>query len=574
MANVDLVLRLLAEDRASGKFKDVGNAASVAEKRLSKFKKVAAGISAAAITAFAVKSVKAFAEAETQQVRLEGAYKRFPKIADVSIGSLREMNAELQRTTKFDDDVIAGAQSIMAQFDLTGKQLKETTPLLLDYAAATGKDLPSAASTLGKALLGNTRALKEVGINYKVTGDKSKDFENITALLRKQVGGFAEEEGKTAAGQAAILSNQFGDLQETVGGALVPALRTMNDVLKPIVQAFNGLPEPVKTGTVVVGGLGTAFLLLAPKIAAAKALMADFSSASKSGGVGAAATNVGKFRGSLGKVAGFLGAAGPWGLAIGAGITALSLFGDNSEEAARAQGSFRAALDASNGALDEQVRKTVAVEAENRGLLATARELGLSEKDVVSAILGDVNARDKLAAATQRVLEKQVPYVNSGKSGTVVIDKQREAAKRLANGLDSLGVEFADQVEANNRVQSALGKTSAKIDALQRKAARGLTLKIRPQITGNGTIIIGAQGGGKQLLDVDYRANGGPVRAGRPYVVGEKRPELFVPSQSGTILPSVPGAGGAARVNVYLDGKLVQTSLVDLKRTQGGRLNF
>ena len=40
----------------------------------------------------------------------------------------------------------------------------------------------------------------------------------------------------------------------------------------------------------------------------------------------------------------------------------------------------------------------------------------------------------------------------------------------------------------------------------------------------------------------NYRASGGPVTAGMPYVVGEKRPELFVPSQSGFILPSVPQA--------------------------------
>lgn len=36
------------------------------------------------------------------------------------------------------------------------------------------------------------------------------------------------------------------------------------------------------------------------------------------------------------------------------------------------------------------------------------------------------------------------------------------------------------------------------------------------------------------------RATGGPVTAGTPYIVGEKRPELFVPSVSGTIIPSVP----------------------------------
>ena len=32
------------------------------------------------------------------------------------------------------------------------------------------------------------------------------------------------------------------------------------------------------------------------------------------------------------------------------------------------------------------------------------------------------------------------------------------------------------------------------------------------------------------------RASGGPVTAGRPYIVGERAPELFVPRQSGQIL--------------------------------------
>jgi tape measure domain-containing protein len=52
---------------------------------------------------------------------------------------------------------------------------------------------------------------------------------------------------------------------------------------------------------------------------------------------------------------------------------------------------------------------------------------------------------------------------------------------------------------------------------------------------------------------VPGRATGGPVRAGQPYIVGEKRPELFVPSQNGTILPRVPaGQGGAAMPPIYV----------------------
>jgi TP901 family phage tail tape measure protein len=51
----------------------------------------------------------------------------------------------------------------------------------------------------------------------------------------------------------------------------------------------------------------------------------------------------------------------------------------------------------------------------------------------------------------------------------------------------------------------------------------------------------------------NLRERGGPVRAGEPYVVGEKRAELFVPEQDGVILPFVPpGMGGpASRINIH-----------------------
>lgn len=43
------------------------------------------------------------------------------------------------------------------------------------------------------------------------------------------------------------------------------------------------------------------------------------------------------------------------------------------------------------------------------------------------------------------------------------------------------------------------------------------------------------------------RQHGGPVRAGQSYIVGERRPELFVPATDGLILPSVPGGMAAGQ---------------------------
>jgi hypothetical protein len=61
-----------------------------------------------------------------------------------------------------------------------------------------------------------------------------------------------------------------------------------------------------------------------------------------------------------------------------------------------------------------------------------------------------------------------------------------------------------------------------------------------------------------------FRERGGPVTAGRAYVVGERRPEVFVPNVSGTILPSVPNV----TVNSGMDAALIASlaeSIYELK---------
>lgn len=51
-------------------------------------------------------------------------------------------------------------------------------------------------------------------------------------------------------------------------------------------------------------------------------------------------------------------------------------------------------------------------------------------------------------------------------------------------------------------------------------------------------------------FSVGARAMGGPVTAGRPYVVGESGPELFVPNRNGGIVPNNQmGGGGGVTVN-------------------------
>ena len=53
-----------------------------------------------------------------------------------------------------------------------------------------------------------------------------------------------------------------------------------------------------------------------------------------------------------------------------------------------------------------------------------------------------------------------------------------------------------------------------------------------------------------------FRANGGPVRSGQSYIVGEKGPELFSPSRSGTVTANDKIGGGTTNiVNVSVDAQ-------------------
>jgi len=49
------------------------------------------------------------------------------------------------------------------------------------------------------------------------------------------------------------------------------------------------------------------------------------------------------------------------------------------------------------------------------------------------------------------------------------------------------------------------------------------------------------------------RATGGPVSPGRPYMVGERGPELFVPTSSGHVMAGTPGGGRDVRVAITVN---------------------
>lgn len=83
------------------------------------------------------------------------------------------------------------------------------------------------------------------------------------------------------------------------------------------------------------------------------------------------------------------------------------------------------------------------------------------------------------------------------------------------------------------------------------------------QITGFISSAIGLTAGPNPF---SFKAIGGPVQSDKPYVVGERGPEMFVPSRSGSIVPNNQlGGGGGVVVNQTIN---VSTGVQQTVRTE------
>ncbi len=246
---------------AGGALRRLGAAGGIIKsKLLGPLQGLGPALGVAGILKFGKDSVGAFHEAELAGVAMGNSLKHNKLLAGETAESFEKLSKEIQSKTAADDESVQSAIASLADFKLTGKQIRETIPLVVDYARRTGKSVPDAAKTLGTAMLGNTRALKLVGIKYKSTGDEARDYTNITGLLRDKVGGFAQEEAKTTAVRMEIMKNRFNDLQEVVGSKVVGAFAFLTEHLNIV--------GPV-VGVLVAGMLTYKAVMLASTITTA-----------------------------------------------------------------------------------------------------------------------------------------------------------------------------------------------------------------------------------------------------------------------------------------------------------------
>tara|TARA_R100000664_G_scaffold13291_1_gene21285 strand:+ start:14 stop:2119 length:2106 start_codon:yes stop_codon:yes gene_type:complete len=139
-----------------------------------------------------------------------------------------------------------------------------------------------------------------------------------------------------------------------------------------------------------------------------------------------------------------------------------------------------------------------------------------------------------------------------------LIKKKQTEADKLKEKMKAVGDEIKDNIRDNLReaITGAQSFGDAMSNVLKRIRDKILDAQLDKLIDGAGDWFSkkadkgGFFGGVKKIFGF---ADGGRPPAGRPSVVGERGPELFVPDRAGTIIPNHQ-MGGSTTININIDG--------------------
>ena len=187
------------------------------------------------------------------------------------------------------------------------------------------------------------------------------------------------------------------------------------------------------------------------------------------------------------------------------------------------------------------------------------KKIRLLEEQIAGKTLDQITLNQKILEIKNEFNEEDAKQLIKLLKKEDSLKRQKEAADRLREAFKNVGEEIETSIKNNLRDAITGAKTlgEALTGVLNRLRNAIIDAQLERLIGGFGEAFEKSASGGEKrglggllggIFGGLFKANGGPVTANQPYIVGERQPELFVPRTSGTILPSVP-MGGESVVN-------------------------
>lgn len=175
-------------------------------------------------------------QAQAEQ-KLTEIYKSRMGVGNKAVQSTLKLAAAEQKAGVVGDEVQIAAAQQLATYAKYPSTVNTMLPALNDLLVqqkglnGTQEDATALANLFGKAMMGQTGALKRAGISFTDAqaevlkfGTEEEKAAMIAEVVQQNVGNMNEEFAKTDAGKIQQAKNALGDMGEEIGAVLLPAV--------------------------------------------------------------------------------------------------------------------------------------------------------------------------------------------------------------------------------------------------------------------------------------------------------------------------------------------------------------
>ena len=474
-----------------------------------------------------------------------------------SAGDLRDLQIaadELGRTTLFNEEDFTRGFNLLTSFRNIGVDAyTRVAQAAADIAQVNQVDVSTSFMQLAKALqdpernLANlnrsgiafTKQQTEVIKQLMKTNKVAEAHAMILDIVDESYNKLAQAAAGGFAGSVDTLGESFRDFSEVLGKALVPVIEP---VVKGLTQLLTFLTTEGGQAVLILTTLGGAAKALSLTL---PALSAGMIAVAKAGGILTIALNAIPF------VA----------IATGVGLLTTAILKQKNAQ--------KELNDAINTGSEAQVNEAIEKQDELLQSINARLENAHGRKKK------NLEAQKEEIEADKRLLEGRLITLESDKlindklkernelhkKNKEEIDKQKTATDELREKMTSVGQEIESSIK--NNLKDAI--TGAKTFG---EAMSGVLNKIRDKLMDKvfdnlfsgfadnfGKSASGGKGGGIGgfIGGLFGFADGGTPPVGRPSIVGERGPELFVPRSAGTIVPNEKIGGSNITNNISIN---------------------
>jgi hypothetical protein len=401
----------------------------------------------------------------------------------------------------------------------------ELQGLATDFARLRNIDLKTATEVVGKVFSGNTGILSRYGI----TVDKGTTATEALALMQEQAAGSADAYANTTAGMMETIQNTLDDVVEDIGGVVLP-------ILSEVLTFFRDeiLPRIRDFGIAFANAFTQAVEFLRPFITTMVTQVLPAI-------INVAGAIIGKLVEAFKAIAKFVSENIGIILVVVGAYTAFTIAVNI---AAAAVGAYRTIMALTNLTMQSfggPIVVAIALIAALVAGLIIAYNSSEDFRNIVNAIFDAIKPVLKILG--DLFLMVGTTIVRAFGAAFDVVKKLVEilwgdGKGPLAIAVGAIGGLFGG---LGDIIGFFIGLVQGALDIVQKLINLANNLPFVGGFLPRG----GAGGPAKER----QRALGGPVTGGQQYMVGERGPELFVPNQSGSIVPN-NALGGQINVTV------------------------